>query len=512
MRGVRLLALVMLAALIAACGASGGGAPTQATSAPSAGQGAAPTAASAAEQTSAPAPTAALAATTEAPAATAEATAGAAQPSGEAITLNVICRCVAGGVSANQVRFMTEFVAPKFKEMMAAQGKNVTVNLIQFGGSDEQMKQQFALDLKVGQGADVMGFDGFWVPEFVSGGLLKPLNEVAGADVDKWEGWQHIPKNVQALLTYQGKVYGVPSGTDARAIWYRKDLLQKAGLPAEWQPKSWDELLDAARKIKQAMPDVTPLQINAGTAMGEATTLQGWYMVVQGSGANVYDFDTNKYVVKGQPLLDALNFYKTVYVDEKLGDARLQLLKDGRQQSFLNFRDGKIAMLVEGDFFWRSVLASGDTKLENRDQLVSFAKMPAMQPGKGLRGQDFVTASGGGGNVLNPNTKHPAEAWALLAFMNSKEALDWLQGIEPRIRARDDVPVPNDPVMTKLAQELLPITTIRPSDPNYPKVSEAIQLMTEQVVSEASSPEDALSTYADTVTSLVGADKVEEAK
>ncbi|MCZ7573860.1 MAG: extracellular solute-binding protein [Ardenticatenaceae bacterium] len=426
--------------------------------------------------------------------------------------MNIVCRCVAGGVNANQVKFITEYVIPKFQDQMAKEGKSVTVNLVQFGGSDEQLKQQYALDLKVGQGSDVMAFDGFWVPEFVAGGLLKPLDEVAGPDVPKWEGWSHIPENVQALLSYQGKVYGIPIGTDARAIWYRKDIFKQAGLPDNWQPTSWDDLLSAARTIKQAMPDVTPIQLDAGTAMGEATTLQGWYMVVTGAGANVYDFDNNKYIVKGQPILDGLNFYKMIYIDDKLGDARLQLLKDGRQQSFLEFRDGKIAMLVEGDFFWRSVLATGDTKLENRDELVTFAKMPAEKPGMGIRGQDFVTASGGGGYVLNPNTRHPTEAWELLAFMNSKEALDWLQQLEPRIRSRDDVPVPNDPVMTALAKELLPITTIRPADPDYPKVSQAIQLMTEQVVSGEKSPQEAADVYAKSVTDIVGADRVEEAQ
>lgn len=449
---------------------------------------------------------AATTAPTQAPAAT---TAPTSAPAAGAVTLNIVCRCVAGGANANTVKWLTEFVIPKFQDQMKAQGKNIAVNLVQFGGSDEQLKQQYALDLKVGQGSDVMAFDGFWVPEFVEGGLLKPLNQIAGADVDKWEGWSHMSENVQALLRYQNERYGIPVGTDARAIWYRKDLFQKAGLPENWQPKSWNEILDAARAIKKAMPDVTPIQLNAGTAMGEATTLQGWYMVVLGAGANVYDFDTSKYVVKGQPLLDALNFYKTIYIDEKLGDARLQLLKDGRQQSFLQFRDGKIAMLVEGDFMWRSVLASGDTKLENRDALVTFAKMPAMEPGKGIRGQDFVTASGGTGYLLNPNTKNPAEAWALLSFMFSKDSLDYIQTIEPRIRARDDVPVPNDPVMTALAQELLPITAIRPAEANYAKVSEAIQLMTEQVVSGEKTPQEAADTFASTVTALVGADKVE---
>ncbi len=429
------------------------------------------------------------------------------------VKLSLICRCVAGGVNANTVKWLTENVIPKFQDQMKKQGKNITVNLVQFGGSDEEQKQQYALDLKAGRGSDVIAFDGFWVSEFVEAGLLKPLDEVGGADVNSWEGWSHIPKGIQDLLSTKGKRYGIPIGTDVRVLWYRKDILKAAGLPDNWQPKSWDELLDAARKVKQARPDVTPLQINAGTSMGEATTLQGWYMVVLGAGANVYNFDTGKYIVRGQPILEALNFYKKIYRDEKLGDDRLQLLKDGRDRSFIAFRDGKIAMLAEGDFLWRSVLAAGDTKLENRDQLVGWVKMPAMAPGKGIRKQDFVTASGGGGYTLNPNTKNPKEAWALLSYMSSKEAIDDIQKIQPRIQARDDVSVPNDPVMTALAKEVLPFTTVRPTDADYSKtVSPAIQVMTERVVSGEMSPQQAIDAYAKTVTDAVGANRVEEFK
>lgn len=416
-------------------------------------------------------------------------------------------------MNANTVKWITEYVIPKFQDQMKAAGRTVTVNLVQFGGSDEELKVRYALDLKAGAGNDVMAFDGFWVPEFAGGGLLKPLDSIATAKVNDWEGWSHIPKTVQELLMFQGKRYGIPVGTDARVIWYRKDTLKAAGLPDNWQPKSWDELLDAARAVKKAKPDVMPLQINAGTSMGEATTLQGWYMVVLGAGANVYNFDTGKYPVKGQPILDALNLYKKIYVDEKLGDARLQLLKDGRDRSFLAFRDGQIAMLVEGDWFWRSVLATGSTKLENRDQLVGWAKMPAMKPGAGIRKQDFVTASGGTGYALNPNTKNPAEAWGLLSFMFSKDSLDYIQTFEPRIRARDDVPVPNEPVMTAMAKELLPFTMIRPADANYSKVvSPEIQLMTERVVSGEMTPQQAMEAYAKAVTAAAGANGVEEIK
>ncbi len=64
---------------------------------------------------------------------------------------------------------------------------------------------------------------------------------------------------------------------------------------------------------------------------------------------------------------------------------------------------------------------------------------PAEQPGSGINGQDFVSMSGGGGRVLNPNTQHPAEAWALMEFMNSHDAV--LNSVEnaARITQRQDV-------------------------------------------------------------------------
>jgi multiple sugar transport system substrate-binding protein len=281
-------------------------------------------------------------------------------------------------------------------------------------------------------------------------------------------------------------------------------LLKQAGIDADnFQPKSWDELLDAARALKKAGVEF-PLQLDAGVAMGEATTMQGYYMAILGTGQALRDKD-GKWIVSSPGILDTLKLYKTIYVDEKLGDQRAQLLADGRNQSFANFRDGKTGLLVEGDWFYRSVTApKSEFAVKDRDTVMGWAKMPAEKPGAGINGQDFVTISGGTGYVLNPHTKNPAEAWALLAFMNSKEQLDAFQTYQPGIKARDDVPVPNNPFLTTTASTLLPLTTARPNDPNYNKVSEAIQRMTEAVVSGDMSPEDAMAQYKTTVTGIVG--------
>jgi multiple sugar transport system substrate-binding protein len=423
------------------------------------------------------------------------------------VQLGVICLCVHGGVNNNLVLWMRQTVIPRFEQAARAAGTPAHVTLVEFGASDEALKQRYALDLRSGRGPDLLYFDQFWVPEFASGGLIRPLRDIVGPDLDRWEGWSHLRPSLRALFEYRGGLYGIPVGTDVRAIYYRKDLFRKAGLPDNWQPRSWAELLRAARQIKQRVPGVVPLQLNAGTAMGEATTLQGWFMVLLGAGSNVYDFRVNKWIVRSPAMLDALRFYRTVYVSQQLGDARLQLLPGGRDRSFEGFRDGRIAMLVEGDFFWRSVLApgTGSVAMPKRNQLVGWAKMPAQMPAKGLHGRDWVTASGGFGMIINPHTQHPALAWKLVTTFFDRDAMLEFQKIEPRVRPRADVPVTGDPVMSEMARQLLPITTVRPARPEYPRVSVEIQRMTERVVSGEMTPERAMDEYARAVKAIVGA-------
>src|SRR5690606_7897416 len=146
-------------------------------------------------------------------------------------------------------------------------------------------------------------------------------------------------------------------GTDARVIWYRTDLFEQAGLPVDWQPTSWEELLDAARTIKAELPDVVPFQLNAGIAMGEATSMQGYLMALLGAGHHIYDAEAGKWIVSSPAILDTLNLYKTIYIDEELGDLGFQLRQNGRDQSFEGFSQGTVAMLVEGDYLWRGPIA-----------------------------------------------------------------------------------------------------------------------------------------------------------
>lgn len=421
-------------------------------------------------------------------------------------SLTIECGCTATGTSPQSATWFQQYVIPAFEKQEKQKGRTVTVTLAQ-DTAGANVAQQEALDLRSHTGADIMAMDGFSIPQFASSGLLKPLNKLDPA-ADSWEGWQKIAPNVQQLMTYKNQRYGMPNGPDARVLWFRKDVLQKAGISTSWQPTSWNDVLQAAEKIKQKEPDVIPLQIDAGTAMQEASAMQGLYPLMLGAGNFMYDYKTNKYVAKSPGMLQALQLYRTIYVDKKLGDVDLQLAQNGRNQSFADFQSGKIGIYLESDYLWRTVLAGGQYKLANRDQLVGYAKIPAEAPGKGYRGQSFVNMSGGTGWVINPNSKDPKLAWDFMATMYSQQLDQQWEQIQPVIPLRSDVKVPDDATMTSLAK-LLPITVVRPNVTTYPQVAQLIEQETNNVVSGQMTPQQAEDTYAAQLTKLVGAGAVE---
>ncbi|TYB70187.1 extracellular solute-binding protein [Nonomuraea sp. PA05] len=417
------------------------------------------------------------------------------------VTLTIAANSIEGGKNAESAQWIKQWVIPEFEKSHP----NVKVLFQGSGVDDEQYKTRIALDLKSRTGADVIDLDGIWVGEFAQAGYIKPLTEVGGATVEQWEGWAQIPQAVQGLGIFDGKKYGLPQGTDGRVLFYNKTLFQKAGLPATWQPASWRDIIDAGARLKTAgVP--TPIQLNAGTAMGEATTMQGLLPLLAGAGAEVYT--GGKWTGAAQPLKDALGFYQQIYGGSGLGDPRLQQEAKGRDKSFAQFAEGKIGILAESDYFWRSVIEpqAGVAPMKDRDQAVGYAKIPAKEPGGGIRGQDFVSMSGGAVRVLNPFSKNPRLAWDLLAFMHSAAATKAQLAGQVRISARTDVNdevLTADPMLKYIADEVLPLTAYRPGVAVYPQVSTALQEATAAVVA-GRSPDQAATAYQSTLEGIVG--------
>ena len=143
-------------------------------------------------------------------------------------------------------------------------------------------------------------------------------------------------------------------GTDTRGLCYNKDIFAQAGLPADWQPKTWDDMLAAAETIKEKVPDVIPLNVYAGKAAGEATTMQGFEMLLYGTEGHALRRRLEQVGASGsQGFTDSLGF-----IDDRLPggasapplDQRARRRRSATASSTELLPQGKLAIALDGSW------------------------------------------------------------------------------------------------------------------------------------------------------------------
>ncbi|CDN44529.1 hypothetical protein BN871_EY_00370 [Paenibacillus sp. P22] len=238
--------------------------------------------------------------------------------------------------------------------------KSIEIKPTPIQASEGDYFAKIALALKSKDTApDIVTEDTFILNSDAAAGYLEPLDE----RLKGWKDWSNgsfIEAMKKGVTASDGKVYGVPYNTDSRGLWYNKDLFKKAGLPEDWKPKTWDEVLDAARAIKAKVPDVVPIWMNMGKATGEATSMQTYEMLLYGTGERLYDDASGKWVTKSQGITDALSFIETVN-KEKLGPPLSKVLNGqaGNTASREYLPKGKLAISLDGSWIPGNYLDGG---------------------------------------------------------------------------------------------------------------------------------------------------------
>lgn len=116
-----------------------------------------------------------------------------------------------------------------------------TVTIVPMPASTSDQFGQYRLWLAAGAtDIDVYQTDVIWAPQLAD--HFVDLSEVA-----KDLAPTHFPSIIESQ-TVGGKLVALPIFTDAPALYYRKDLLEKYGVAV---PKTWDELTAAATKIQE---------------------------------------------------------------------------------------------------------------------------------------------------------------------------------------------------------------------------------------------------------------------
>lgn len=91
---------------------------------------------------------------------------------------------------------------------------------------------------------DLVSVDQPWLGEFAEGGFLLDLTFY----VEKWGRMDEFYDFAIEGAKYQDKYYGIWAWTDARLIWYWKDMLAEAGVEPE-ELTTWGTYIEAAKKL-----------------------------------------------------------------------------------------------------------------------------------------------------------------------------------------------------------------------------------------------------------------------
>jgi multiple sugar transport system substrate-binding protein len=391
-----------------------------------------------------------------------------------------------------------EKIKPEFEEA----NPGVTVELQPIEAGDEDYKTRVALSHRSPDTApDVFYEDTYNVRSDVEAGYLLNLDEYLA----EWEDWSQFSDAAKAAGEGGDGIYAIPLGVDTRVIWYNKPILEEAGISTPWQPESWQDVLDAAAAVKETSPDVMPFNMYIGQGMGEATTTSTMLMLLHGTGDDIYDDESGKWIVGSQGLVDSLSFVEEIYANE-YGTTVDEALDGNVWQTVLGelYPNGEIMGTIEGSYlpsFWQE---GGSYEWPEYTEDLGVALWPT-QDGSG---DGFVSVSGGWSLALGAQSQNPDLAFDFMTLALSQENALAYDVQNSQIAVRNDVASEESYLsanpFVEAVTEAVEYTHFRPGTSDYPAVSIALQEATEAVVVNGQSPEEAAAAYDAAVIEAVG--------
>jgi multiple sugar transport system substrate-binding protein len=245
---------------------------------------------------------------------------------------------------------------------------------------------------------DVLSADVIYMPNYTSKGLMLDLTDrIAGLSFGK-----SLAPGAVELASWEGKKYGVPFYTDLSALYWNKELFERAGLDPEKAPASTAEMLEAAKAVSKLGGGVSGLSFggNCGGCMAFTGMPIAW-----ASGGDIVSDDGTTATFTEPGTRAMLQFYRDLWVTGAAWKGARQETGETADNPFLN---GKAGMQMGGP----GLLAGAPAKLQ---KVIGVGPIP---------GKDGDTASFQGGDVLGipSTTKKLDQAWHFVQWVLSEEA------------------------------------------------------------------------------------------
>ncbi|WP_162606158.1 extracellular solute-binding protein [Jiangella asiatica] len=251
----------------------------------------------------------------------------------------------------------------------------VEVELRFVGGNDAHQQYVTAIS---SQTAPCIGLVGnTWVPEFASLGALRPTGQ-SPDDVKE----QYVSAAADSV-TYEDEVYGYPWNAAVRALVYRADLFEQAGLEP---PATWDDVVDVGLAFQDAYPDMYGFGVAGGGQWYYLPNVWAW-----GGEIATQDDGTWASRMNEPEAVDAYSFYAGLLTEHGLSPEGAMNWNGG---DLVNaFSQNEIGMFVAGNWDLKSLLLQ-NPEMESK---VATAPMPSGPAGNNatfLGGSDFVIFEG----------------------------------------------------------------------------------------------------------------------
>ncbi|MBA2277497.1 MAG: sugar ABC transporter substrate-binding protein [Chloroflexia bacterium] len=234
-----------------------------------------------------------------------------------------------------------------------------------------------------------------------SSGRMVPLNPFM-------EGHPYLnPQNLKSVVldveTVDGQYYGIPTTTDVRLLYYRKDLFAQAGLDPNRPPASREELLDYAQKLTKGEDQwgfgfIADNSLHA-PHMWMCHTWAGGGELLAGDGKAIYD---------GPAGVAAAQLYQDLVNTLKVSPSQvISTDYDGAVRALVG---GQYAMALLGSWSWAEALLGplGEEK-------IGWTKVPVPAGGRD------ASFSGGWSWMISQKSQHQDVAWRYIEAINNEQ-------------------------------------------------------------------------------------------
>lgn len=353
--------------------------------------------------------------------------------------------------------------------------------------STDEQHQFYAINLE-GRSAefDVLSMDVIWVPEFARAGWIMDLSHLApGQERDDF-----FPGPIEAA-TYKGRLYAIPWYIDAGLLYYRKDLLEKHGLPP---PRSWQELVRVALYVTAREEGLYGYVWQGRQYEGLVCNMLEFFW---GNGGDV--LKDGKLVIEGRENVDAAAFVRDLIA--RYGVTPPLVTTAMEEPTRHIFANGRALFMRNWPYAW-TLLNAENSPLRGK---VGIAPLPSFPP------HESASALGGWQLGVNRYSKKPEAAERLVRFLTSPDVQKGAAlsiGYKPTRRS-----VYQDRELRRLQPFIVSLHDIfmkarpRPVSPYYMMMTQVMQPEFSAIISGIRDPAEALASTHRQIEHILGAER-----